>query len=130
MKRMFFLSTLIMLALTSQAFALYSIMDHFAVEAVLNRPDITSNLDFMKHADNTIAREERVTYRSNFDNRIAVILGEIHQGELLNGLSIRLQMPIKENIIPHVYSVVKIRDARIDDVGQGFLEMNFPCLMK
>jgi len=122
MKRIFFLSILIILALTSQAFALYNIMDQFAVEAVLNRPDITSNLDFMQHAENTITREEAVTYRSNFDNRIAVVLGEIHHDEFLNGLSIRLQMPIKENVTPHVHSVVKMNDVKIDDVGQGFLE--------
>ncbi len=122
MKRVFLLTTLIVLVLTSQAFGLYSIMDHFAVETVLNKPEIVSNMDFLKHADNVVTTKYSVTYRSNFDERIAVILMEIDEDIGLKGLSVRLQMPIKENVTPHVYSTAKVKNARIDDAGQGFLK--------
>ena len=122
MKKAFFPSILILLVLTSQAFALYSIMDHFAAEAVLNKPEIVSNMDFLKHADNVVAKENTITYRSSFDNLLAVILTEVSEETGLNGLSVRLQMPVKENVTPHVYSMAKVRDATIDDIGEDFLE--------
>ncbi len=122
MKRVFLLTALIVLVLTSQAFGLYSIMDHFAVETVLNKPEITSNMDAVKHADNVVAKENTVTYRSNFDNRIAVILMEIDDDIGLKGLSVRLQMPIEEKVTPHVYSTAKVKNASMDDAGQDFLK--------
>ena len=122
MKRAFLLTTLVVLVLTSQAFGLYSIMDHFAVETVLNKPEITSNMDAVKHADNVVSTENTVTYRSNFDNRIAVILMEIDDDIGLKGLSVRLQMPIEEKVTPHVYSTAKVKNASMDDAGQDFLK--------
>lgn len=122
MKKMFCLTTLVVLIFASQSLALYNVMDRYAVEVLLNKPGMAHNLDFMNHADNVTIQKNVVTYRSNFDNRVAVILESVSAGDNLNGLSVRLQMPVREDTIPHVQSIVKFKDASIDDVGQGFLE--------
>ncbi len=122
MKKMFCLTTLVVLAFASQSLALYNIMDQYAVEVLLNKPGMAHNLDFMSHAENVAIQNNIVTYRSNFDNRVAVILEGVSAGDNLDGLSVRLQMPVRQDIIPYIQSIVKFKDARIDDVGQGFLE--------
>ncbi len=122
MKKMFCLTTLVILAFAFQSLALYNIMDQYAVEVLLNKPGMAHNLDFMSHAENVAIQNNIVTYRSNFDNRVAVILEGVSAGDNLNGLSVRLQMPVRQDTIPHIQSIVKFKDARIDDVGQGFLE--------
>ena len=122
MKKMFFLSTLVMLVFASQSFALYNLMDHYAAEVLLNKEGIEHNLDFMKSAANVDVQENKVTYRSSYDGDIAVILESVNHDDGLVGLSVRLQLPLKEEVTPHVRSVVKFKGATLDDAGVDFLE--------
>ena len=122
MKKMFFLSTLVMLVFASQSFALYNLMDHYAAEVLLNKEGIEHNLDFMKSAANVDVQENRVTYRSSYDGDIAVILENVNHDDGLAGLSVRLQLPLKEEITLHVWSVVKFKDAMLGDVDMDFLK--------
>ena len=122
MKKAFLLTIMVALISASQSFALYNLMDQFAAEVLLNKPDIISNLDFVKGANNVAVQKDSATYRSSFDSHIAVILENVNHGDELNGLSVRLQMPVKEDVTPHVQSVVKFGNVKIDDFGQAFLE--------
>ena len=97
-------------------------MDQYAAEVLLNKPGIDHNLDFMTFAANVAVQENTATYRSRYDASIAVILESVNHGDGLDGLSVRLQMPVKEQVTPHVQSVVRFKDAMLDDVGEDFLK--------
>jgi hypothetical protein len=122
MKKVFFFSILSVLVLTPQAFAEFRVMDYFAAEVLLSKPDIVSNIDFLKYAENVVVQEHSVTYRSDFDDRIAFVLTDVNQGDGPHGLSVRLQLPVKEDSKPYVYSSVELADAKLSDVGKDFLE--------
>ena len=122
MKRVLLFSALAALILTSQAPALIRVMDIFAVEVLLNKEGIIHNVDFLEHANNVVVKEGITTYRSSSNDDMVVTLEAVLAGEGPGGLDVRLQIPVKEEVTPHVQSIVKIREAKIKDVGQDVLE--------
>ena len=122
MKRILLFSTLAALILTSQALPMIRVMDIFAVEVLLNKEGIIHNVDFLEHAENVMVKEGITTYRSSSNDGVVVTLEPIRAGEGPGGLDVRLQIPVKEEVIPHVQSIAEIREAKIKDVGQDVLE--------
>jgi len=122
MKKLFLFSTLMVLVFASQAFSLYNLMDSYATEVLLNKDGIAHNLGFIKAAENVSAKDAIALYRSHYDGRIGVTLEAVDHGDTLKGLTVRLQIPLEEKVVSNLYSVAEIKDVRIDDPGEGFLE--------
>jgi hypothetical protein len=122
MKKLFILSILTVFVFASQALSLINLMDPYATEALLNRDDITYNLEFMKAADNISARDGIFLYRSHYDDQLGVTLEDIDHGNILKGLDIRIQMPLEEKVMYTVRSKAKLEGASIDDPGVDFLK--------
>lgn len=72
------------------ASACYNPMDSLAVEVYLNKPGLSYDLTSLMHAKNVLIEDERIVYRSHYDNRVAVILKE--QDGVLR---VRIQIPAK-----------------------------------
>lgn len=122
MKKMFLFSILMIFAFTSQAFSLYNLYDAYATEVLLNRDDITYNLDLIGMAENVSVGDGMVLYRSHYDSRLGVTLEAVNHEDILKGLSVRLQMPLEEKLRYTIHSIAEIKDANIDDPGEAFLK--------
>lgn len=122
MKRLFLCSILMVFIFTSQAFSFFGLMDANAVEVLLNRSDIIYNLDYLKAAENVSFKDTTALYRSHYDDRIGVTLQTVDQEDILKGVSVRLQIPLKEKITYNFYSVAQIKGVRIDDPGKDFMK--------
>jgi len=122
MKKLFLFSTLMVLVFASQAFSLYNLMDSYATEVLLNKDGIIHNLGFIKAAENVSAKDTIALYRSHYDDRIGVTLEAVDHGDDLKGLTVRLQIPLVEEVMSIFYSAAEIKGVRIDDPGEGFLK--------
>lgn len=118
MKRFFLLSILLILALPLCAFPCSSPTDDFAVEVMLNAPWISYNLEPIKLADNVCFENGTFAYLSHFDDRVAVILEDIDESgmaELLDGLSVRIQIPTMTAMVDGMEDLVEAADIRRDN---------------
>ena len=122
MKKLFPFSILIVFVFASQALSLINLMDPYATEVLLNRDDITHNLEFIKTADNVSVKDGIFLYRSHYDDQLGVTLEAVNHGNILKGLSIRLQIPLEEKVMYTVRSKAKLEGASIDDPGVDFLK--------
>ena len=126
MKKIILFSALLVLVFVSQSYPCFNPMDPFATEVVLNKPDITYDLGFIKKADNVFIDNGTFTYRSRFDSRVAAILSEVSSeignGDVLKGLSVKLQIPVKRDVIPYITSNTLLKGASIKNVDVPFLK--------
>jgi hypothetical protein len=101
-------------------------MDSFATEVVLNKPDVTYDLRFIIKAEGIFIDQENINYRSHFDNRVAVILSkvssEIGNGKILKGLSVKIQIPLRKDIIPYITSNIILKNTSIKNIDVPFLK--------
>jgi len=74
--------------------ACFNPTDSFAAEMLANKPDVKYDLTKIKQAQNVVVKEESIVYHSHFKETVAIVLTE-EKGEILNGLSIRIQIPTK-----------------------------------
>lgn len=67
--------------------------DYFAIEILLNKPQITYNLNIFEKIkeDQLIRQKEALIYRSHFNSEVAVILRETEEKKL----SVRIQIPTR-----------------------------------
>jgi hypothetical protein len=122
MKKLILFSILTVFAFASQALSLINLMDPYAAEVLLNRDGITYNLEFIKAADNVSARDGIFLYRSHYDDQLGVTMENIDHGNILKGLSVRLQIPLEEKVMYTVRSMAKLEGTSIDDPGVDFLK--------
>jgi len=101
-------------------------MDSFATEVVLSKPDATYDLRFIIKAEGIFIDQGTFTYRSHFDNRIAVILSEVSSeignGSILKGLSVKIQIPLRKDVIPYITSNVLMKNTSIKNIDVPFLK--------
>jgi len=136
------LSLLVALILLPSGFSCYWFEDDFATEVVLNRPGIYFNLEPIKRGRNVNRLKSRYAlfeeyegafvYRSHYDPRVAAILEEIKaEGglfarEIIWGLSVRIQMPMKvlkrkrvrtDIDLPLKWSELKLDEEKLQALG-------------
>lgn len=88
----YLLPVLILLLLSWNASACVNPTDSFASEVLLNKTGVSYNLTELKGSKNVTSQEGAVIYRSHYNPDVAVILGEINEGDQ-KGFSVRLQVP-------------------------------------
>jgi len=93
MKKLILISilTLLLLQITS---ACINPTDSFAVEILLNKPDITYNLEKFSKANNIQEIEDRIICQSQYSKNLAAILSK-QEYENKKYLSLRLQIPVE-----------------------------------
>ncbi|MGB9597058.1 MAG: hypothetical protein ACPL7B_12320 [Candidatus Poribacteria bacterium] len=100
-------------------------LDRFATEVILNKPNINYNLKPIEDAKNVIIEDGVIIYRSHFDKRIAVMLSKINadlgEGNILKGLSVKIQIPTKTVIIPYIASGLFIDYTSLNQIDVLFI---------
>lgn len=69
-------------------------IDNYATEVILNRPDITYNLNPLRNADNVIIKDNQHIFLSHYSSQLSVILSEKSEKSDF-ALSVKLQAPVK-----------------------------------
>jgi len=125
MKKVVFISMMLCFVFTLSSSACFDPLDHFATEVVLNKPNISYNLKPIEDAHNVIIEDGVIIYRSHFDKRIAVMLSKINadlgDGNILKGLSVRIQIPTKTIIISHITSGLLVEYTSINQIDEQFI---------
>lgn len=96
MKTFTFFAFLLFFSLTLAGFvsaACVNSADDYAVEVVLNKPGVESNLNLLNSAKNVLIEENKYILQSEYNPNIAVILENQHG--VVSGLSFRIQIPVK-----------------------------------
>ncbi len=107
------------------SFACVDPLDRFASEVVLNKPNINHNLKPIEDAKNVVIEDGVIVYRSHFDNQVAVILSYINadlgEGNMLKGLSVRIQIPTKTITIPHIASGIFVDYTSLNQIDEQLI---------
>ena len=96
MKTFIFLAALFFLSFILAGFASAACVnnaDDYAVEIVLNKPGIESNLNLLNNAKNVLIEENKYIIQSEYNPNLAVVLE--NQLGVVPGLSFRIQIPVK-----------------------------------
>jgi len=105
MKNLYFFCLILLISLIS-VFSVSALCintaDNYAVEVLLNKPDISYDLNVFDNAQNVIIKEHQYILKSNYNPHLALILEKVSSP--LQGLSIRLQIPVKseEENLPYL----------------------------
>lgn len=96
--------------------------DSFAAEVLANKPGVKYDLTKIKQAQNVEVENEAIVYRSHFNEAVAIVLTE-EKGEILNGLSVRIQIPTKtvNRDITTTNVSFKLQDSQIKQIDRDFL---------
>lgn len=126
MKRVVFSSIILSFVLILSSLSCFDPLDHFAAEVVLSKPDISYNLMPIEKANNVIIEDGVIVYRSHFDKQVAVMLEEIKadlsDGNILKGLSVRIQIPAKNIIASNITSGLLTESTSIKQIDKPFIE--------
>jgi hypothetical protein len=126
MKRIAFTSLILSFVLILSSLSCFDPLDHFAVEVVLNKPNISYNLTPIEKANNVIIEDGIIIYRSHFNKQVAVMLEEIKadlgNGNIFKGLSVKIQIPAKIIATNNISSGAVIDFISITQVDEPFIK--------
>ena len=131
MKNLYFFCLILLFSITSvfSVFALcINTADNYAVEVLLNNPDIDYNLNLFNSAQNVIIKNNQYILRAEYDSNLALVLEKISLP--LSGLLIRLQLPVKseEKNLPYLKFSSTAARGIINVSGESYNGWSISCI--
>ena len=114
----------LVIVVASQAFPCFNPTDLFAVEVVLNKPGANYDLGLIKASANVSSTEGALVYRSHFNKDAAVVLEEISEADFLRGLSVKIQIPTRDVLIPEISAEVtfEVEGSAVEKIDRDLLK--------
>ena len=105
-------------------------LDDYAVEVLLNKKDIQSNIDLLKNAENVNYINNNFIIQSSSSPNMAIILNKVSEPFCQDCISLRVQIPVNrtKKEVPYIEFSTTINNKNINITG-GIENWSYNCLL-